>query len=66
MKLTIEFSKSLTKRIHSIRQRMEIKEDITVIAKALALYELLTLEVTDGKKVLLQNEDGDTVELDIT
>lgn len=64
--MRIEFSKPIAKRINSIKQRMELKSDIEVIVKALSLYELLTSEVTDGKKVLILDEVGDVTELDIT
>lgn len=58
-KIILEISKPIMKRIHKIRQRMEIKNDVEVIARALSLYELLTDEVTEGNKVMIINEQGE-------
>lgn len=58
-KIILEISKPIMNRIHKIRQRMEIKSDVEVIARALSLYELLTDEVTEGNKVMIVNEEGE-------
>lgn len=65
MILKLDISKPVAKRIHKIRQRMEIRSDAEVIARALALYEFLTDEVTEGNRVLVVDETGESREVEV-
>lgn len=65
MRITLDVSRDVERRLKRIQERMEVKSNGEVIARALVLYEFLTDKVADDHKVMIVDDKGEAEEVEI-
>ena len=61
----LEVSPTVRKRLERLVEVTEAESMTEVFRRALALYEVVLLEQRGGRRLLLEEKDGNTVELRI-